>query len=85
MEVIVANLMTEISVRLSMRVIAFGSGNGCHAKCLFYADLLGKSRGHGPRRAKVDQHFSPITTACKPHGSQHRKNTTWTLQAVGVL
>ena len=55
MEVIVANLMSEISVRLSKRVIAFGSGNGCHAKCLFYADLLGKSRG--PRRAKVDQHF----------------------------
>ena len=83
MEVIVANLMTEISARTSMRVIAFGSGNGCHAKCLFYADLLGKSRG--PRRAKLDQHFSPVTTACKPHGSQHRKNTTWTFQAVGVL
>ena len=83
MEVIVANLMSEISVRLSKRVIAFGSGNGCHAKCLFYADLLGKSRG--PRRAKVHQHFSPVTTACKPHGSQHRKNTTWTFQAVGVL
>ena len=85
MEVIVANLMSEIRVRLSKRVIAFGSGNGCHAKCLFYADLLGKSRGHGPRRAKVDRHFSPVTTACIPHGSQHRKNTTWTFQAVGVL
>ena len=83
MEVIVAIMMTEISVRLSMCVIAFGSGNGCHAKCLFYADLLGKSRG--PRRAKVDQHLSPIITTCKPHVSQHRKNTTWTFQAVGVL
>jgi ketopantoate hydroxymethyltransferase len=49
MEVVVANLMTEISARTSMRVIAFGSGNGCRAKCLFSADLLGKSRGHGPQ------------------------------------
>ena len=85
MEVIVASMMTEISVRLSMCVIAFGSGNGCHAKCLFSADLLGQSRGHGPRRAKVDQHLSPIITTYKPHISQHRKNTTWTFQAVGVL
>jgi Leu/Phe-tRNA-protein transferase len=51
----------------------------------FLQIYLAKVVAMAPNRAKVDQHFSTIVTACKPHGSQHRKNTTWTFQVVGVL
>ena len=53
MEVVAANLATEITKRTSMVTISLGSGGGCDAQYLFSADILGENRGHIPRHAKV--------------------------------
>lgn len=58
MEVVAANLATEITARTSMLTISLGSGGGCDAQYLFSADLLGENRGHIPRHAKTYRNFA---------------------------
>lgn len=58
MEVVAANLATEITKRTSMLTISLGSGGGCDAQYLFSADLLGENRGHIPRHAKTYRNFA---------------------------
>jgi 3-methyl-2-oxobutanoate hydroxymethyltransferase len=58
MEVVAANLATEITNRTSMLTISLGSGSGCDAQYLFSADLLGENRGHIPRHAKTYRNFA---------------------------
>ena len=58
MEVVAANLATEITKRTSMLTISLGSGGGCDAQYLFSADLLGENRGHIPRHAKSYRNFA---------------------------
>ncbi len=58
MEVVAANLATEITGRTSMLTISLGSGGGCDAQYLFSADLLGENRGHIPRHAKSYRNFA---------------------------
>lgn len=58
MEIVAANLATEITNRTSMLTISLGSGGGCNAQYLFSADLLGENRGHIPRHAKTYRNFA---------------------------
>ncbi|AXI48081.1 3-methyl-2-oxobutanoate hydroxymethyltransferase [Sulfitobacter sp. SK012] len=58
LEVVAANLASEISPRTSMLTISLGSGGGCDAQYLFSADLLGENRGHIPRHAKTYRNFA---------------------------
>ena len=58
MEVVAANLATEITKRTSMLTISLGSGGGCDAQYLFSADLLGENTGHIPRHAKTYRNFA---------------------------
>jgi 3-methyl-2-oxobutanoate hydroxymethyltransferase len=58
MEVVAANLATEITNRTSMLTISLGSGGGCDAQYLFSADLLGENTGHVPRHAKTYRNFA---------------------------
>ncbi len=58
MEVVAANLATEITGRTSMLTISLGSGGGCDAQYLFSTDLLGENRGHIPRHAKTYRNFA---------------------------
>jgi len=58
LEVVAANLSTEITARTSMLTISLGSGGGCDAQYLFSADLLGENRGHIPRHAKTYRNFA---------------------------
>lgn len=58
MEVVAANLASEITGRTSMLTISLGSGGGCDAQYLFSADLLGENRGHIPRHAKTYRNFA---------------------------
>ena len=58
MEVVAANLATEITSRTSMLTISLGSGGGCDAQYLFSADLLGENTGHIPRHAKTYRNFA---------------------------
>lgn len=58
LEVVAANLASEITERTSMLTISLGSGGGCDAQYLFSADLLGENRGHIPRHAKTYRNFA---------------------------
>ncbi len=58
MEVLAANLASEISRRTKMLTISLGSGAGYDAQYLFSADILGENRGHIPRHAKTYRHFA---------------------------
>ena len=58
MEVVTADLATEITKRTSMLTISLGSGAGCDVQYLFSADLLGENRGHIPRHAKSYRNFA---------------------------
>ena len=58
MEVVAADLATEITKRTSMLTISLGSGAGCDVQYLFSADLLGENRGHIPRHAKTYRNFA---------------------------
>lgn len=58
LEVVAANLATEISARTSMLTISLGSGGGCDAQYLFSSDLLGENTGHIPRHAKTYRNFA---------------------------
>lgn len=58
MEVVPANLASEITARASMLTVSLGSGGGCDAQYLFSADLLGETPGHIPRHARTYRNFA---------------------------
>jgi 3-methyl-2-oxobutanoate hydroxymethyltransferase len=56
-EVVPARVASEISKRTSLFLMSMGAGSGCDAQYLFAEDVLGYSRGHKPRHAKVYRNF----------------------------
>jgi 3-methyl-2-oxobutanoate hydroxymethyltransferase len=56
-EVVPARVASEISKRTSLFLMSMGAGSGCDAQYLFAEDVLGYSRGHQPRHAKVYRNF----------------------------
>ncbi|HWG07329.1 MAG TPA: 3-methyl-2-oxobutanoate hydroxymethyltransferase, partial [Beijerinckiaceae bacterium] len=56
-EVVPAGVASEISKRTSLILMSMGAGSGCDAQYLFAEDVLGYSRGHQPRHAKVYRNF----------------------------
>lgn len=58
MEVVAADLPSEITKRTSMLTISLGSGTGCDAQYLFSADFLGENHDHIPRHAKTYRNFA---------------------------
>ena len=56
-EVVPARVATEISKRTSLFLMSMGAGAGCDAQYLFAEDVLGYTRGHQPRHAKVYRNF----------------------------
>ena len=56
-EVVPALVAAEISKRTSLFLMSMGAGAGCDAQYLFAEDVLGYSRGHQPRHAKVYRNF----------------------------
>ena len=57
-EVVPPEIASEISRRTSLVMFSMGAGAGCDAQYLFSCDLLGYTRGHRPRHAKVYRDFS---------------------------
>lgn len=57
-EVVPAEVATEISQRTSLLMLSMGAGSGCDAQYLFAEDVLGQNRGHYPRHAKVYRNFA---------------------------
>ena len=56
-EVVPARVATEISQRTALFLMSMGAGSGCDAQYLFAEDVLGYTRGHKPRHAKVYRDF----------------------------
>jgi 3-methyl-2-oxobutanoate hydroxymethyltransferase len=56
-EVVPARVATEISGRTSLILLSMGAGAGCDAQYLFAEDVLGYTRTHRPRHAKVYRDF----------------------------
>lgn len=56
-EVVPAEVASLISARTSLFMISMGAGAGCDAQYLFADDVLGQTRGHVPRHAKVYRNF----------------------------
>ena len=56
-EVVPARVAAEISKRTSLFLMSMGAGGGCDAQYLFAEDVLGNTRGHQPRHAKVYRNF----------------------------
>jgi 3-methyl-2-oxobutanoate hydroxymethyltransferase len=56
-EVVPARVAAEISKRTSLVLMSMGAGSGCDAQYLFAEDVLGCTRGHKPRHAKVYRDF----------------------------
>jgi 3-methyl-2-oxobutanoate hydroxymethyltransferase len=56
-EVVPARVATEISKRTSLLLLSMGAGTGCDAQYLFAEDVLGYTRDHRPRHAKVYRNF----------------------------
>lgn len=52
-EVVPAPIAAEIAKRTSLVLFSMGAGTGCDAQYLFAEDILGETRGHRPRHAKV--------------------------------
>ena len=52
-----ARIAAEISKRTSLFLMSMGAGSGCDAQYLFAEDVLGYTRGHKPRHAKVYRDF----------------------------
>lgn len=57
-EVVPAEVATEISQRVDILLWSMGSGPGCDVQYLFSEDILGENRGHMPRHAKVYRNFA---------------------------
>lgn len=56
-EVVPAKVAAEISKRTSLIMLSMGAGTGGDAQYLFAEDVLGYTRGHRPRHAKVYRNF----------------------------
>jgi 3-methyl-2-oxobutanoate hydroxymethyltransferase len=56
-EVVPARVTAEISKRTSLVLLSMGAGTGADAQYLFAEDVLGYTRGHQPRHAKVYRNF----------------------------
>lgn len=56
-EVVPDRVATEISKRTGLILLSMGAGTGCDAQYLFAEDVLGQTRGHRPRHAKVYRNF----------------------------
>ncbi len=56
-EVVPGRVAAEISKRTSLLLLSMGAGTGCDAQYLFSEDVLGYTRGHRPRHAKVYRNF----------------------------
>jgi 3-methyl-2-oxobutanoate hydroxymethyltransferase len=57
LEVVPERVAAEISRRTSLLLLSMGAGRGCDAQYLFAEDVLGYTRGHQPRHAKVYRNF----------------------------
>ena len=57
MEVVPAEVATEISKRTKMLIIGMGAGINCDVQYLFATDILGDNEGHVPRHSKVYRDF----------------------------
>ena len=55
--VVPARVAEEISKRTSLVLLSMGAGVGADAQYLFAEDVLGYTRGHQPRHAKVYRNF----------------------------
>jgi 3-methyl-2-oxobutanoate hydroxymethyltransferase len=56
-EVVPDRVATEICKRTSLIMLSMGAGTGGDAQYLFAEDVLGYTRGHQPRHAKVYRNF----------------------------
>jgi 3-methyl-2-oxobutanoate hydroxymethyltransferase len=56
-EVVPARVTAEISKRTSLILLSMGAGTGADAQYLFAEDVLGYTREHQPRHAKVYRNF----------------------------
>ena len=56
-EVVPDRITAEISKRTSLILLSMGAGTGGDAQYLFAEDVLGYTRGHQPRHAKVYRNF----------------------------
>ncbi len=57
-EVVPAEIATEISQRTSLFMVSMGAGAGGDCQYLFAEDLLGENTGHIPRHAKIYRNFA---------------------------
>jgi 3-methyl-2-oxobutanoate hydroxymethyltransferase len=57
LEVVPARVAAEISKRTKLIMLSMGAGKGGDAQYLFAEDVLGYTRGHRPRHAKVYRNF----------------------------
>jgi len=57
MEVVPAEVATEIAKRTKMLIIGMGAGVNCDVQYLFATDILGDNEGHVPRHAKEYRDF----------------------------
>lgn len=57
-EVVPEAVANEIARRTSLVLFSMGAGAGCDAQYLFAEDILGYTRGHLPRHAKVYRDFA---------------------------
>jgi 3-methyl-2-oxobutanoate hydroxymethyltransferase len=57
LEVVPARVGAELSHRSSLVTFGMGAGSGADAQYLFAEDVLGCTRGHRPRHAKVYRNF----------------------------
>ena len=57
-EVVPAEVATEISRRVGILLWSMGAGPGCDAQYLFANDLLGYTEGHVPRHSRVYRDFA---------------------------
>jgi len=58
LEVVPDRVAAELSQRSSLVLLGMGAGSGADAQYLFAEDVLGFTRGHRPRHAKVYRDFS---------------------------
>jgi len=57
-EVVPADMATEIGKRTSLFLVSMGAGTGGDCQYLFAEDLLGENRGHIPRHARTYRNFA---------------------------
>ncbi len=57
-EVVPADMATEISKRTSLFMVSMGAGTGGDCQYLFAEDMLGYNTGHVPRHAKTYRNFA---------------------------